>query len=567
MDHRGRDAVGLLWAVILCWSVLACAEEEEEVPCAPKYGYQLRDGVCAGLASREVCAETFCEDAAVSCAKKHYVLRSASGQGSGTQSSPYARLSHAAKAAVSGDCVLIGRGAYTSAEFVGGVSLLGTGAAGATVTPDKAGGNALLIKGGKGGVIRGLGLSGAGVGLLVDGTQDLTVEQVRVNGATGIGLYATGAKNLQLKAVTVRATAGGVVGTGSSAVAMGLVLVNGTTATLSRLLVEQNKQLGLMASDSVLSWSRSAVLDNGDRGDLGSMGVLITCSGIKACKDLKSLGASKLTDLELARNHGVSFALTGARATLSRVRISDGKGAGDKVGRARSVQVGAYRKKAFPVASGDISAAQLELTDSVIEKGARYGLIIELSSATLKNNVISHHLERGVWLQSIESALGQQVLLDGNKVEHNTKIGVGLSGADNVTITGGTISRTKLETSLLPKGGSVTTGDGVQVLSRMYLDKGGIKEIYKASKVKISAVTMVKNQRVSVIIDRSSGTVSNNTVDRLDPAKDDGILAQNSGTVQGSGNKDGQGNPLAPVTVPGTKVAVDPNPLWMPLAK
>ena len=424
---------------------------------------------------------------------------------------------------------------------------------------------ALSIKGGKGGMIRGLGLSGAGIGLIVNGTQDLTIDRVRVNGATGMGLYATGAKNLIIKATTVRSTASGKVGTGTSAVAMGLVLSNSTTATLSLVLVEQNQQVGLLASDSVVNWSTSAVLDNGGKKDQGSMGVTITCSSVAACQTLRTLGTSKLTGVELLRNYGVSFALTGSKAILSKIRISESKGAGDLVDFARSLQVAAYRKKEFPVKTGEYFGADLELSDSVIDKGEGLGVIVELSSAKLTNNVISQHKERGVWLQSIEDTFGQKVLLDGNKVEDNALIGIGSTGADNVTIKGGAVSRTKLGLMLVG-GSSLSMGDGIQVIPRWYLKEGETTPTSKASKIAVTAVTLAQNDRASVLIDKSTGTVDNCKVDRKDPAKDVGILAQNSGKVQASGNKDGQGKPLAPVTVPGTKLAIDPFPLFMPAA-
>ena len=77
-------------------------------------------------------------------------------------------------------------------------------------------------------------------------------------------------------------------------------------------------------------------------------------------------------------------------------------------------------------------------------------------------------------------------------------------------------------------------------------------------------MTFVKNERVSVLYDASSGSVTNCTVDRKDPKLDDGILSQNKSTLVANGNKEANGASLPAAVSTTQKVGLDDDDIPIP---
>jgi len=524
---------------------ITCSEEKESA-CLPSIGFKLEDGTCAGPSTAEICAAEYCPDATLTCAQTYYVLAGAAAGGNGSQASPFALLADAAAKAVSGDCVLVGRGAYSTAQFSGGVNVLGVGPSSSSITPAAGSAWALAIKNGAGGVVRGFGLSGSSVGLVINGVKGLRVEQVVVSGATGVGLFASTATNLTLNQVTVRDTKNSKVGAGTSDSAMGLVLVGSSVAKLNRVLVSSNAQLGLLSSDSAVEISTSAFTSNGGTMNKTSSGVVISCSSLTSCK---ALAASKMSSVEMHNNFGASLIVAGCKADISKVKINGNKRAADIM---RGIQVQGYFKYDGQGKVLESLGAQFTMADSTIANGEGQGVIIDFSTATLKNNKVSSNQGRGIWVQRTRSAVGQKVLLENNTVSDNQMVAIGGTDSQDVTIKGGTVSGTKLY-PILVGGGVKKSGDGIQTL--------------EGSSFTVEGVTVSKNERASIVVDGAStaSTVTNCTIQKVG-ATDDGILGQNGATVNASGNKDSKGAALAVVNIPGTKHSLDPNPMLMPAA-
>ena len=517
----------------------ACGDDEEgpnTETCPVGFGHILKDGTCAGILHRDVCSEEYCADPGISCKKTYYVSANAASGGGGTRTAPFTRLSDAAKVADSGDCVLVGRGEHTGTEFRGGINVQGTGAGGTVIKPASGTKSVLKVKDGSGGVIRGMSITGGAAGIAIDGAHKLRVEQVRISGTSGVGLHASSAKELSVSSTTVYGTKLGTVGAGADKMAMGIVLSKVSKARLTRVLVQMNPQIGILGSDSDMEVSWSAVVDNGSFEQNDSRAVSLVCTSVDTCK---ALGASKLTDVELYRNYGVGVFMEGTRAELSRVKVS----ASDKTnaGVASGVFVWPYWDRVLPISPGKFYSAALNMSGSAVEGCKGPGVTVELSTATLEDNTISKNEGFGIRLQTILSSMGQKVRLERNTVEDNRAAAIVGIKAEDVTIKGGTASRTKLEATIAGAK-FVKMGDGMQILD--------------GSKFTVESVSLVKNERASIVVDASTATVSNCTITRKDPSIDDGILAQNGGKVTATNNKDGQGKPLSAVQVKGVKVTV-----------
>ena len=546
-SRRSLLFVMLVVASMACGALVTCSDDDPT--CVPEYGYELKDGTCAGLPT-EPCTDAFCGQSSTKCSKTYHVSASSPAKGDGSKAAPFAKLADAAKAATSGDCVLVASGSYTGTTFKGGANILGTGAD-STVITGAGSAWALVMKGGTGGSVRGIGISGVGNGLYIDAAEGLHVDRVRINGATGVGLYARAAKNLELVQVTVRATSNGKISDTKASGAMGFILAGGTTATITRLLAEKNAQIGLYTADSVVTMTSSALVDSGSKTDETSRGVSLTCSSVSACK---ALGKSTLNGVEFWRNYCVSLSVMGVNTEVSKLTVSGTKQAIDSTTTQKysnAVQAVAFRTGSFPLKPDQYHSSKLLMTDSTVENGEGAGVVIEFSSATLNKNTIKGNSDRGIWVQRTSGTAGHSVVLNSNTVEGNKLVAIGGTGAQNVTVNGGTASTTASKRQLLGSGEQMV-GDGIQALN--------------GSSFTVDMVTLAKNDRVSVVLDASAGKVSNCILDRKDPTKDDGILAQNGSTVTAKGNKDAKGGAVPAVQTSKSKVGLDPTPIFMPPA-
>ena len=529
---------------------------------------------CPGVTKPVICEETFCT-AGVTCSKTWYVTSATSSGGDGSQGKPFSTLGAAAKVALSGHCIALSAGSYAGTMVAGGVSVLGTGAADVqsnkgrrTVIAAPPGSVALAATKGKGGIIRGVALiADDSVALAIDEVDGLTVTQVRVEGAVGVGVDARRATNLTLEHVTVRdvtkaqasPTDAGVdlpsvdlgapdlgapdlgapdlgapdlvapdlgapeAGVPDSAADAGLstdaipgvdagapapdsapapdaapvpdsapavdsaaAKEAGTTPDAGSGTQEETgagigvllavKSSAEVISCEVTNCETQGVLIHGSKVTLrkskvtGSQyfGLALDCSG--GCSN----GGSTLVDNEITKNKGIGLLVIGGTHTIKDNRV-------EEVSFGEGWQTGVLLHKVTLTFSGN-----------TIRKSAGQGLLVDACSGTVNNNTVSSNADRGVWIQNVSKGL----LFDGNTIDANDHVGLGVLDSDAVTIKGGSVTNTKER--MIPSGpNSEWVGDGLQV------SQSGASQ-----KIQIQGVELKNNERVGLAITTSSVTTN-----------------------------------------------------------
>lgn len=509
-----RAALGALITVLGAAS--ACSDEAQ-LECS----YSLAGGRCVGVPQGGLCEGAFCTSG-VSCTRTYHVRAGAGAGGDGSAGAPLSRLADAASQAVSGDCIALAAGSYSPATLAGGVSLLGAGADSVTISVGAATGAsplppALTVKGGSGGVLRGFTISGEGRGLFVSKTANLRLEQLRVTRTREIGIEVSGATGLSIRNVEIDAIARGPAGADGA----GLVVVAGADVS-----VDLSAMVGAASQGVLVSESRVALRDTLVQ-QCGEHGVAVMCSTDPRCQT--SL-ASSLTDVTLLRNKGSSLLLFGARVSGARVEIDSPRFMGARR-IARGIEAQAHNNQ----------QAHLELDSSTIRDSAGEGAVLDRTTGKLANTTIRDSGDRGVWVQGLDSGA---LLLKNNQVLDNSWAGIGATGASGLTIEGGTISGTRKKTLPAGNGGTITCGDGVQVLG--------------SSRVTVQTTTVQNNARAAVLVDASEARVSGSTIAGGASA----LVVQNT-SIDASAyknNTDGSGKAVAPAKPP-TPLPQDPTEL------
>ena len=522
MRQRARGAwpwFGVVTAMLLAALALTCGDEDAPAP----PGESCKEGFCVKRASGELvgvswpvlCADSYCKPVTVSCGKALHVSAVAGAGGDGSSGAPFRALAAAAKVASDGDCVLVGPGTYLGTKFSGGVKLLGAGASSVSIKPASGAARNLSLQGGKGALVRGVSITGAAVGLYISGASGVRVEQVRIHDAAGAGLYATGAAGLTMKQVAVT---GVKVQSGA---AMGVVLLDKTTATLRGALLDKNGQLGLVAQGAALDMATAVVRGNGGGGGAGAGGMIIACDDRKVT-DCAGALASKVDRVDLQENLGIALLAAAAKLDLSNLEV-------------RKTGLGGGASRGISVHGKGLASMTLSLKGSTISDGAGQGIVVDVASGEADDpdqiffNVVgctvSGNKDRGVWLQRLGAAKGS-VTLDQNKISGNMLMGLGGLKVKGVTVKGGAISGTK-KTVVVAGGVSLEMGDGLQVMDQ--------------SAVTVSGVAFANNERISLLFDGSSGKVTGNSFSPATGAK--AFVLQNGADkgVTASGNKDSAG--------------------------
>lgn len=545
--NKRRPGIALALTGLLAVLVTCSDDDDEQGPapaesCQAGWCAERADGTRAGVNWPVLCSGSYCDDPKISCSRRHHVSAAAGAGGDGSRGSPYADLPRAASAAVNGDCVLVAPGSYTGAKFLGGVRILGAGAARAQVSPAKGAAQVLELTSGSGGVVRGLSLSGAAVGLRLGGAKSARITQLRIHATAGAGLHASGATGLQLDHVTVAGTAAGSVGKTTN-VAMGVVLVEQTSATASALLLDQNAQLGLLAASAGVLLKASVVRNNGKGLSRTPGGMALQCSDkqVAACKT--SL-ASRLQSVELTGNHGIALLLAAARVEADQLTVT---GTGIKGGASRGISIHAR----------GLASLSVTLTTSAITNGKGQGIVVDGASGTgenpdpifltFKDNQVASHLDRGIWLQNLDAGKGK-VLLQGNKLSGNLLVGIGGVRLSGALVKAGIIATTK-KAPIMVGGTSVDMGDGIQVAD--------------TSTVTVEGVTFTNNERIGLLFDKASGQANNNVFEVAAGAEQ--MVLQNGADkdVKQAGNKSKAGAPVKPTT-PTTPYGISTAALSLP---
>lgn len=482
--------------------IIGCGDDGDGNSCQGK----LSDGTCAGIAQATICTSTYCVQG-VPCKNTYHVK--AGGSGDGAAATPIGNLSDAAAKSRAGDCIAVAPGTYAPVNLRGGVSLLGAGAD-ATSIQVTAGKTGVFVQDGSGGTLRGFTVSGPGYGLALYRVTGAALSNIRLTGQRPTALDVRQSTGITISQVEVRQTAPASTGAGSA----GILLREGSSATVQRAHVSGCAGQGVMAHESRLDMTSSLVQKSGEYG------LVVQCTKSAACDG--SL-ASGLDRVDLDHNAGVGLLVLGATVKARRLDIGRTTLIG-QLGRGLGLQ----------------SDAALELTDSRVHDSAGQGIVVMSSTGTIKDTTVERSAERGVWIQDISSGT---VALTDTTVAGAAWVGIGLTRARGVTLTGCTVSAVK-KTMVVTNTDAGNIGDGVQVLD--------------GSEVEVKAANLTGVERVGLLVDSAKARVKDSTISGTEGA----LLVQKSTIVPAdfANNKDAGGNAITPAK-PSANLLVNPKPL------
>lgn len=365
-----------------------------------------------------------------------------------------AALASAATTATAGTCLALAPGDYPAVTLSGGVSLLGRGADHVTLA-------GLTLLAGSGATVRGLTITTGG--LVLDGAQTAHVDSVRISGAT----------------------------------ADALTLTNGASATVTTSTLENAGRYGVFALGSGDLAITSTWIHTSE-----ASGIWMECP--TGC-DCPVRPALDLTTSIVANNRITGVSLTGAAATLDRVRITATRRGGQYF---------------FGELGGGLSAAacsQLVALGLTSSDNASYGILIDASDALLGQDGEGQGLEVrhnliGVWVQGATGK--EQMHLENALLEDNDAVGIGIAGeTQGFIVCRSQVLHTQLATVLNAVGTTDQLGDGI-----VWLD---------GAQVTLDEVTLGDNARASLVIDgpvAPGSTIQSLTLTAGDESK--GILQQ-----------------------------------------
>jgi len=365
------------------------------------------------------------------------------------------------------------------------------------------------VQDGSGGLLRGFTASGTGRGIGVSKVPKLRIEQVRVESVVEGGVELRDAQDVVLQQVEVNKTQTGGAGHG-----IGILLAEGSSATVKGAAVTGCGTQGLLVHESGLGLEGSLVKDN------LSYGVSIECTG-SACTGAL---ASQISGTVLDGNAGVGLLVAGAKLVATKlevVRTQESNGPG----RGIEAQLGA---------AVDLSGIDVNTTKGL-------GLVFDAATGTVADSVIEDNDDRGIWVQNVTQG---SLLLKNNTVSRNRFAGLGIMAASGLKVEGGTVSETATKT-LLEGSSTVEGADGLHVV--------------KGSAVEVLKLKVDGNARVGVLFDASNGSVRDS---QISGNTKDALVVQN-GTIDASAfsNNVDQANTAVEATTPAQPFAVTSDPI------
>jgi hypothetical protein len=245
-----------------------------------------------------------------------YVQVGAAPGGDGSRARPFGTLAQALSGGGAGNVIALSAGGHeTGVALPANTVLLGACVGQTTLTlPPGSTSPAIVYATAPGVEVRSVRVTGPKVGLAVAGAgASLLAEDVVVEAATGIGwlvqMNATGTgRNLVIRGTLAQPT---------GSLGHGLHVVDGSTVTLTRAVVEGNRTTGVFVygSGAHVTLTRTAVLDTrvADNDGSGGRGVWIN-----------NLASARLEDCTVERNTSSAVeALPGTTLTLSSVVARD----------------------------------------------------------------------------------------------------------------------------------------------------------------------------------------------------------------------------------------------------
>ncbi len=238
-----------------------------------------------------------------------YVRAGAPVGASGTRSAPFATIAEAMTAASAGTVIAVSKGTFDEVvQLRAGVTLWGACIAETLITSSSLAISGVINAAGQGGTVKNLRVSGARAGIFANSSgNSLRLDSVAIDGATGIGAIAGNRAEITGTNVAVRRTQ---PKPGSNNFGRGLDCEFGGKITLARAAIESNLENGANVSGA---GSRLELTDSVIRGTQVRLSDLRMGRGVSVITG----GSARLSRVVLEDNHEIGLFLSGsASATL-----------------------------------------------------------------------------------------------------------------------------------------------------------------------------------------------------------------------------------------------------------
>ena len=385
----------------------------------------------------------------------------AGGSSDGSQTKPFLTIAAALYNATAGDHIAVSSGTYKENISVERkVTLEGRCAEKVTIAGGSSGATVVMTKWASGAVLRGVTISGAGVGLHVDGVT-VTVERVAVRGCEGRGIEVD----------------------------------NGGDLALRDSVVAGSREVGVMLSSAKATLERTVVRDSRELASNKQAGLGLSAD-VQAGKN--QMSELTLRDCLVTRNRTLGIYLSSSRAKVERSVIRD------TIEQASDSNFGGGIEAR--IQAGKTQMSKLELQDSLVTDNRNVGIYLSGSSATLDRSVVRGTRERvsdkngGVGIQmTFASSQGKrsQLTMRHSLVTQNRTIGLHLTGS-TATLERSVVSDTQMRASDKNRG----TG----VLASMVPGQS------KGSEVNLRYSLVSGNRTVGIALSSSKATLEHSVV-------------------------------------------------------
>jgi len=401
-------------------------------------------------------------------------VRAGATGGNGTKDLPFGDFASALASTPAPQTIVLARGTHAIAaqtKITAPLTIMGTGANGtslaipAGVSPFVIDGTAAKVAmSGVAITYPTTGCVASAVAIDVTTGADVTLSDVAISGAGD----------------AVRAAASKVQATGLSALAgcnRGVALLSGSTGQLTKFLVRDGKQIGVVVDDSTITASKGQIILNGARGLIA--------------RGSKSGIASKLDALAIQCNELTGLTVDGAVVEGSLITVSDARASSSGGGDGIVVRGGGSLTLDAKITSDADRGFGSQI---VVNK--RAGIVVTDGSSTAKISgaVIASNNGPGAFVQN-----GASATIGYSRIRRNVGVGVAVTTASSIVA----IQCNELEGS---RAGSVTTSAGTLSLLG---DALSLSEGSRADTVMRN--DMSRNDGFAVLLVASSGTLTQNT--------------------------------------------------------
>lgn len=330
--------------------------------------------------------------------------------------------------------------------------------------------------------------------LVANGAGAVVVRGVRVAGATGVGIWATGATTLDVEGCAVEDTKASADAAGG----FGVYGSDGATLNLRTSTVTGSTSIG-----AYLSGARGIILQNQVRKN-GAGGVRVE----------DGTAEIRIEGNDVSGNVDTGISVFSSRAIILQNQARDttlGKNAGDGILIGKTL--------------GSSVAADVQIEKNEVTGNARVGILVDTGSGgiILQNNASQNGVNTakefgaGIWLQGATV----DFTVEGNTMDGNRFLGLGLTGGAHGIILQNVVRDTAPASFRDPSTlQTITSADGIAVL------RGAVASIGKKGGSAAPNSITGSNMRVGILLDSAGmGTVVGaNTVS---PGSSGAIILQN----------------------------------------